>query len=313
MRDALSILDQLLSVSPTNLSAALLDELVPPPQDEQILALLRHAADGDAAAVLGDAETILAHGRGLEVFCHDAIDVLRALMLVHACGPDTPIVDVPATARDEYVALSRRFELSQYVQMIAMLEELRRNARYSGAGRALTDVLLVRLAHMHTWAPIEQLIAQVAPGAAATDEKKKPVGLESEPEAPARALPVAAGLRPGRSPATGVRAIAPANDPSVAPAPAVAASARSRFISEPPAGPVVAHESDETPDIPDDYRPPEALADAPPTAAAPGSISSEERAKILKDPVVKAVLDLFDGELVYVARPPPAVAEHTAE
>ncbi|MBN2446214.1 MAG: DNA polymerase III subunit gamma/tau, partial [Phycisphaerae bacterium] len=44
MRDALSVLDQLLSVSPTELTAALLDEILPPAQDEQAFALLRHAA-----------------------------------------------------------------------------------------------------------------------------------------------------------------------------------------------------------------------------------------------------------------------------
>ena len=52
MRDALSILDQLLSLSPKKLTADLLDEVLPPAQDEQIFELLRHAADGDAASVL---------------------------------------------------------------------------------------------------------------------------------------------------------------------------------------------------------------------------------------------------------------------
>ena len=172
MRDALSILDQLLSVSPKELTAKVLDEILPPPQDERTLALLKRAADGDAAAVLSDAEGILSEGRGLEVFCNDTIGVVRMLMLVRACGPDAPMIDVPAAARDEYTKLSKCFELSQYVQMIAMLEELRRNVRYSGAGRALTDALMVRLARMHAWAPIEQLLGQLPAHDDAAGEKK---------------------------------------------------------------------------------------------------------------------------------------------
>ncbi|MFQ5807880.1 MAG: hypothetical protein ACE5I3_15655, partial [Phycisphaerae bacterium] len=134
------------------------------------------AAAGDVAAVLKDVDTILAAGRGLEVFCNDTIAVVRTLMHVRTCGIDTHIVDVPAASRDEYRKLADQFELSQYVQMIAMLEELRRNVRYSGAGRALTDALLVRLAKMREWAPIEQLLGQLpAAGLGRAEKKKEPI------------------------------------------------------------------------------------------------------------------------------------------
>jgi len=180
MRDALSILDQLLSVAPKQLTPQVLDEILPPAQDEQIFKLLEQAAAGDARAVLAQAEALLSGGRGLEVFCNDVIEVVRTLMLVRACGPDSSVVDFPAGNRDEYVRLSQQFELSQYVQMIAMLEELRRNVKYSGTGRALTDACMVRLARMRQWAPIEQLIAQL-PAADGAEKKKSPAALGPSP------------------------------------------------------------------------------------------------------------------------------------
>jgi DNA polymerase-3 subunit gamma/tau len=196
MRDALSILDQLLSVAPQELTAAVLDELLPPAQDEQLLKLWQHAAAGEVAAVLADVDAVLNQGRGLENFCNDLIELVRTLMLIRACGVDASMVDVPAAARDEYAELSRRFELSQYVQVIAMLEELRRNVRYSGAGRALTDAVAVRLARMHAWTPIEQLLGQVS-AESATGEKKKPGPGEPAPAgAPARASPGAVASSP---------------------------------------------------------------------------------------------------------------------
>ena len=173
MRDALSILDQLLSVSPQKIDMQVLDEVLPPPQHERLRTLLHHAAEGDVAAVLTEAEGILSAGHGLEVFCQEAIELLRTLLLVRVCGADAAMVDIPAGARDDYVKLSRRFEVSHYVQMIPMLEELRRNVRYSGAGRALTEALLVRFAHMRQWASIEQLLGQVPADAGGADEKKK--------------------------------------------------------------------------------------------------------------------------------------------
>jgi DNA polymerase-3 subunit gamma/tau len=173
MRDALSILDQLLSVSPQKIDMPVLDEVLPPPQHERLRTLLHHAAEGDVAAVLTEAEGILSAGHGLEVFCQEAIELLRTLLLVRVCGADAAMVDIPAGARDDYVKLSGRFEVSHYVQMIPMLEELRRNVRYSGAGRALTEALLVRFAHMRQWASIEQLLGRVPADAGGADEKKK--------------------------------------------------------------------------------------------------------------------------------------------
>ena len=176
MRDALSILDQLMAVSPTKLTAQVLDEVLPPARNEQLLALMRTAAAGDAAAALAGLDAILNGGQSLEVFCNELIEVVRSLMLLRACGKDAPAIDIASDLRAEFERLCGEFELSQYVQMIAMLEELRRNARYSGAGRALADAVIVRFAKMTQWSAIEQLIEQL-PGrsalAAVPVEKKK--------------------------------------------------------------------------------------------------------------------------------------------
>ncbi len=188
MRDALSILDQLLSVSPDRLTSEVLDELLPPAQDEQVFRLLSRVAEGDVPGALLAVDEILQHGRGLDVFCGDVLDTLRTLMIVRACGPDSAVADIPSAARDEYAALAARFELSQYVQMIAMLEELRRNARFSSAGRALADAVIVRLAHMTQWAPIERVIAHLPAAAAAS----APAAAAPAPAAAAE-VPAAAG------------------------------------------------------------------------------------------------------------------------
>lgn len=274
MRDALSILDQLLSVSPETLTAEVLDEVLPPAQDEEVLRLLQHVAAGDVAAALADVDALLAAGRGLEVFCHDLVETARSLMLIRACGPEAPLVDVPAAARDEYAALSRQFELSQYVQMIAMLEELRRNVRFSGAGRALTDALVVRLAHLRAWAPIEQLLAELPASAAAPAVEKK-------------------------------KSVAPA-----APGGEVAAEVSDPVPRAVPAATIACGE--EGPSA-EDRLPPEAYEPAPPGPGGRGGVSNEERARIMQDVVVRQVLELFDGELVYVeprrAAPSPVATE----
>lgn len=362
MRDALSVLDQLISVSPKDLSADVLDEILPPTQDEQIFKLLSRAIDGDVSGVLIAADDIFSGGRGLENFCNDTIDILRTLMLLRACGADTTVVDVPASAREEYIALAGRFELSQFVQLIAMFEELRRNVRFSGAGRALTDALLVRVAHMNAWSPIERVISQLSGGAPAlpgtSDEKKKHTPPLAVPPARGgdqpmqfsnRAAAPQSGNAAPASFATSAGPIRTASAPHVlqqdpprgAPSydqskhaapqpggttskasvvamnavPAVSRTApteRESAYGAPAHGTAVAVEPDTSnraPLIDDDgdvwdEPPPEVAAAAEQSAAnvAHRSLTGDERARVMRDPVVQQALDLFDGVIVNVER-----------
>lgn len=282
MRDALSILDQLLSVSPKKLTPKVLDEILPPAQDEQVFKLLEHAAAGEVGMVLSDVEAILAAGRGLEVFCNDTIQMVRTLMHVRACGLDSPIVDVPAAGRDEYKKLAGQFELSHYVQMIAMLEELRRNVRYSGAGRALTDALMVRMAKMREWSSIEQLLGQLPAGGGGASQKKKP---------PSH---VAASTRPVAS--TRVEQAPPMAPPRKA-EPRVEEPPTSYADVPEAAGVEQGRESAETGAVGRIH-------------SAPGRmpVAAEQRNHILGDPLVQQALEVFDGAVINMERETPATA-----
>jgi len=289
MRDALSILDQVLSVAPQRLTLAVLEELLPAPQDEQVFGLLEQVAAADVRAVLTALDAILAGGRGLESFCNAAIEVVRTLMLVRACGADSSLVDLPAGRRDAYVRLSGCFELSHYVQMIAMLEELRRNVRYSGAGRALTEVVLVRLARLRQWASIEQLLGQLPATTEPPVEKKKDARADEAVSVVARSAALGGAVCTGTSAATSVTA-RPAGGPPWATTEGL------------PADELPGSEPEE-----EDAAPPARAA-----ASAPDSrervrcaLSVAERALVERDPVVQQTLELFDGVLIDVRRPVP--------
>lgn len=291
MRDALSILDQLLSVSPSQLDAGVLDELLPPAQNEQVFALFEQVGAGDVAGVLRGLDAILGAGRGIELFCQDAIEVARTLLLLRTCGADTGMVDVPAAARASYVALAQKFELSHYVQMIPMLEELRRHVRFSSAGRALAEVTMLRLARLREWTAIEQLLRQLPAEGDGADQKKKSVADEtneslatcesaplvtarprireladvapSEP-APLRPIPAGTGV-PASTEAALVRAFAPS----------AAATTRGGAVGAP-------------------------------TERSRGiEVSNEERRRAEEDPIVRQAIELFDGVVVSVERRPP--------
>ena len=172
MRDGLSLLDQLLSLGMDRLDTQMMDDILPAQHDEQLAQLIDHIADSDAAAALDMVERYLAGGRTLERFCETMTEHLRALMLICVCGAESDLVDVPVSVRDQVIAQSKSFDAQTYVYMITVMEELRRQVRNSGAGRALIDAAVVRLACAHNFTAIPKLLSELGDAGTGAIKKK---------------------------------------------------------------------------------------------------------------------------------------------
>ncbi len=161
MRDALSLLDQLLSYDATKLTAATVDQVIPPPHDEVSVALMDRIAERDAGGALRCLDQALQSGRTVERFCDHLIEHVRALMLLRVCGADTDLVDVSAGLRPAMAEQSAKFDTSTCIYMISLLEELRRNVKFSGAARALADAAVARLAMSHQFSDLSTLLSRL--------------------------------------------------------------------------------------------------------------------------------------------------------
>ena len=164
MRDALSLLDKVLSYSPDALTVAVMEELVPPPHDELAAGVVNALAAGDPAAALRAFEIALQHGRTIDRFCEDMIAHLRTLMLLRVCGAETELVDAAAQMRGQLAEQAAGFDPPTYVYMIALLEELRRHVKFNGAARALADAAIVRLAMARQFSELESLLSRLETG-----------------------------------------------------------------------------------------------------------------------------------------------------
>ncbi|MBI4717672.1 MAG: DNA polymerase III subunit gamma/tau [Planctomycetes bacterium] len=187
MRDALSLLDKLLSHAPDGLTSAHADEVIPPPHDELAAAVMAAIASADAAAALRALDAALQTGRTVERFCDHLIEHARTLMLLRVCGEDTDLVDVGAQLRSALARQSAGFDGPTFVYMIALLEELRRNVKFSGAARALADAAIVRLAMARQFSDLPELLSRLGvdgsrPASSPPNEAKKK---ELTPQPPA--------------------------------------------------------------------------------------------------------------------------------
>jgi DNA polymerase-3 subunit gamma/tau len=161
MRDALSLLDKLLSYESERLTLEVANEVIPPPHDELAFAVTGCVSNSDAAGALRELDRALQSGRTVERFCDHLIEHLRTLMLMRVCGHDTELVDVAQSMRPTLAEQADGFDAPTYVYMITLLEELQRNVKSSGAARALADAAVVRLAMSHQFTDINELIAQL--------------------------------------------------------------------------------------------------------------------------------------------------------
>jgi len=259
MRDALSLLDQLLSLGSDELTVELIDQILPAPHDEVLAELIDHLAAGDAAGALAELDRCLNEGQSLEQLCSSLIDYVRRLMVVRVCGPQTELVDVPGPVRERLGAQAAQFDAAAYTYMITVAEELRRSVRFSGSGRALTEAAIVRLASMERFSGIETLLASLdrTSSAAAAGRTGAAQGTTSggvgAKERPARARQPARTDQPARG---GRRASTVEQNRSSA--------------EQAPEG-------------------------AGPSRSAP--VSGDERREALADPMVKRTMELFDGKL----------------
>ncbi len=168
MRDALSLLDKLLSYDPKRLTAETVNEVIPPAHDELSAAVMEAVAKNDPSAALQALDQALQTGRTVERFCDHLIDHVRTLMVARVCGAETDLVDVSDASRTALAQQAAEFDPPTYVYMIALLEELRRNVRSSGAARALADAAIVRLAMSKQFTDIRSLIEKAAGSGPAT-------------------------------------------------------------------------------------------------------------------------------------------------
>jgi DNA polymerase-3 subunit gamma/tau len=193
MRDALSLLDQLMAFSGSSLTGEMVDQVLPPAHDEQIYELVDQIANRNAAEALRAVERCLSSGHTVERLCEALIDYLRTLTLLRVCGEDTDLVDVGTQVRAQLAEQAKRFSPATYVYMISLCEEVRRAVKASRAGRALLDAAVVRLAAAEQFADVETILSRLeqrpAPASPPDAVRKKKDARPATPLTPAPPTP----------------------------------------------------------------------------------------------------------------------------
>ena len=171
MRDALSLLDQLISTGTQPLSVSLLTEFLGQPDRTKLHRLAGAIARQDGADVLEALRVLIDGGQSAGQICDSLLDLFRDLMVLKASGRDSRILILTDQEREELYGLTEGFDLAGLVYSITALEKLRWTIRNSETGRILLEAALLRFAMSEHFLGLDRL-ASLAGGAGAKDIKK---------------------------------------------------------------------------------------------------------------------------------------------
>ncbi|MGN6726961.1 MAG: DNA polymerase III subunit gamma/tau [Tepidisphaeraceae bacterium] len=219
MRDALSLLDRLLSAVGENLTVDSIEQLLGLPRSQQIFELVQAIGRGDVKAVLTQVDVLITSGLSPETLTASLTDHLRNLLILNTCGPTSDLVEVPGLPLEDLAAQAGRFNAIALSQDIVILEELRRQLRTSGAGRALVDATMVRLTLAEQFSTIDGLMSAIETADLGGSAEKKKSELTGPPQAATAPEPEPEPARPNAAASVAAAAGSSSITPSAGAAP----------------------------------------------------------------------------------------------
>ena len=248
MRDALSLLDRVLSLGAGEITESLLNELIGAPPLADMCNWVQSMLNGDTASALAQCDALLASGMSPEYMVNELTGIFRHLMVMGVCGPDTQLVDVTAESRRQLATLVSQLPPQLAAHHIAICDHTARQLRNSTMPRPLLDALVVRFAMAPEFAPIRQWLKELpaGDGAGVSVEKKNdlaPGPASGTPAAqPKPRLISAPPYAPAAGPAPSSQAFSVAGSAAKPIAP--------RSATTPPAAPLATSASTATADLP---------------------------------------------------------------
>jgi DNA polymerase-3 subunit gamma/tau len=158
MRDALSLLDQVLSFADGRVTGEDVRRVLGLVGDELYLELFGIVAEKRYADVFRFVQRVIDEGYDLAEFYKGLADALRALMVAKLEGADA--ADVREDLRQEYAGVADRFGRGDLLRMLSMVAELDTEGKFrkSANPRTMLEALLLRWAFLESTVDVETLL-----------------------------------------------------------------------------------------------------------------------------------------------------------
>jgi DNA polymerase-3 subunit gamma/tau len=162
MRDAQSLLDQLLAFGGDKLTADQVHHLLGTAGDERILAMAEAMLGNDPKKALDLLDEAIVGGLQLGELVEQLLAYWRDLMVVQCGGTEGRDLSVPSRHHDILRQHSKQSSLDAILAGLDVLSSTKARLRGSGHGRTLVEMAVVRLCRLHDLVALSQLAQWVS-------------------------------------------------------------------------------------------------------------------------------------------------------
>jgi DNA polymerase-3 subunit gamma/tau len=235
MRDALSLLDQVIAGASDKLTGENASRLLGVANRSVLYDLSRALITGDAARVLAIVQSIANEGYDLATFAKDFLAALRDLVVARVVSDPTDLLDLADEERAEVVAIAKESDRSDLERLFNAWSKTVDEIAKAREPRWVLEMALVRLAHRPPLVPVDDLVARLL-------ELEKRLGSGGGGDSPRGPSPSGAGGGGGGGTSRGSSASAagPASGGAVGGARAAGPANGPRMAAEPTRGEAVA-------------------------------------------------------------------------
>ena len=147
LRDAESILDQLVSFSQEKISAQDVVSVLGIIEQEALFRITDKIIAKDALGVLELLNTIIDEGKDTGMFLNGLIEHYRNLMVASVSPANSQLIDLPQESCDRLLAQSRAFTMEEIFSAFNILVKTQEMTKRLESARIPLEISLVRLAH----------------------------------------------------------------------------------------------------------------------------------------------------------------------
>jgi DNA polymerase-3 subunit gamma/tau len=162
MRDAQTLLDQLIAVADGEPGEADLDLLLGAARGGDVDALLTAIAEGRHKDALERFDAVAAAGVAPATLIDQLVEQLRAALLVQACGAESPVAARLGALGPATRDLAAKLPAERLQRMCQILLGTAQHLRQGSDPRLETELCLVRLAQLHQTVDIDDLLRRIA-------------------------------------------------------------------------------------------------------------------------------------------------------
>ncbi len=176
VRDALSLLDQVLSFSGDSVRIEDVRRMLGLVEEEKFLEFFSFANAGDQAAVFPFVQALLDDGYDLAEFARGLGETLRMLLAIRL-DPGVELPELPEETRQALADAAEQFRVEELLRMLVAAAEFEASGKFrrSSQPRIQLEVLLLRLASLEASIGIDELLGLLEDPTGHIPETERPI------------------------------------------------------------------------------------------------------------------------------------------